>query len=223
LPPHILWGSIARANRFFESAPWTKDGKELWYFLVKNSASASVGKKEVTRIQSLDILTGVPSNFQYRKQKFNWCRRELQFAFDPGSGPNDTTNSERESKTNIGAVNVTFNHVDMAAKKKQHERVSGSKLRFISTIKHNSAAASTSTTTSTSTSSASNSICSGLNVNVNIITCWSKNKYRESRRGCVLIDDRKDLGIEWTKAGGVFIHHTDTSSSIAKLQSEGII
>ena len=52
---------------------------------------------------------------------------------------------------------------------------------------------------------------------VNVITCWSKKKYCESREGRVLIDDRAELGIEWVKAGGIFVHHTDTESTLRKM------
>ena len=37
---------------------------------------------------------------------------------------------------------------------------------------------------------------------VNIITCWSKNKHRESRRNHVLIDDRLSLREAWEGGGG---------------------
>ena len=63
---------------------------------------------------------------------------------------------------------------------------------------------------------------SGNNV-VNVITCWSANKHCESRPGRVLIDDRAKLGKEWTAKGGIFIHHTDTESSIQKMIEKGIL
>ena len=37
---------------------------------------------------------------------------------------------------------------------------------------------------------------------VNVITCWSKNKHRESRRNHVLIDDRLSLREAWEGGGG---------------------
>jgi hypothetical protein len=39
----------------------------------------------------------------------------------------------------------------------------------------------------------------------------------------VLIDDRKDLQDDWEAAGGIFILHTDTVSSLQQLREKGII
>jgi hypothetical protein len=39
----------------------------------------------------------------------------------------------------------------------------------------------------------------------------------------VLIDDRKDLRDAWVAAGGIFILHTDTVSSLRQLREQGII
>ena len=58
---------------------------------------------------------------------------------------------------------------------------------------------------------------------VNVITCWSKNKHLESRRGHVLIDDRLKLKCDWEKNGGVFIHHTDADRTISVLREMGIL
>ncbi len=177
LKPSVLWGSIARSYRFFENAPWTKDGKKLWQHLVNASQSVS----NSSTIKSIDILTGVPSNFEYRGQKYRWCERELSFAWE-------------ESEESSLHRRVEFNHVDMAAKRKQHERVSGSKRK-----------------------SQTNAPV------VNVITCHSKLKYMESRRGHVLIDDREELGIKWSSAGGIFIHHTSTENTLKKLKEKGIL
>eukprot|EP00980_Cylindrotheca_fusiformis_P028913 scaffold22672_cov141-Cylindrotheca_fusiformis.AAC.16 len=57
----------------------------------------------------------------------------------------------------------------------------------------------------------------------NVITCWSNNKFRESRRGCILIDDRLDLREQWEEAGGLFVHHTDAATTIQKLRNHGIL
>lgn len=170
-----MWRSIAQANNFFERLPWTKDGKQLWQSLVN----------ELQHLKSLDILTGVPSNFVFREQKFKWCKRELAFAFNKNS-------------CNIGGgeISLKFKHVDMAGKKKQHYLVNGCGRK-------------------------SNSLDGSFVVNV--ITCWSKNKHRESKRCCVLIDDREDLGQAWTEAGGIFIHHKGTNSTLAKLKERGIL
>jgi hypothetical protein len=39
----------------------------------------------------------------------------------------------------------------------------------------------------------------------------------------VLIDDRQDLQQDWEAAGGIFILHTDTVSSLRQLREKGII
>jgi hypothetical protein len=59
----------------------------------------------------------------------------------------------------------------------------------------------------------------------NVITCWSKNKWFEARHRAVLIDDRKDLGLLWEQAGGIFIHHTPghVEPTLAKLKEHGIL
>eukprot|EP00592_Proboscia_alata_P011588 CAMPEP_0194386840 /NCGR_PEP_ID=MMETSP0174-20130528/88772_1 /TAXON_ID=216777 /ORGANISM="Proboscia alata, Strain PI-D3" /LENGTH=243 /DNA_ID=CAMNT_0039176429 /DNA_START=298 /DNA_END=1029 /DNA_ORIENTATION=- len=58
---------------------------------------------------------------------------------------------------------------------------------------------------------------------VNVITCWSRNKHCESKRGAILIDDREDLGIKWVEKGGVFVHHTCTSNTLEKLKKLGVL
>jgi hypothetical protein len=57
----------------------------------------------------------------------------------------------------------------------------------------------------------------------NVITCWSTNKYRECKSGSVLIDDRIDLKDSWESAGGIFIHHINTESTLEKLREHGIL
>lgn len=59
--------------------------------------------------------------------------------------------------------------------------------------------------------------------NVNVITCWSKNKHIESRRGAILIDDRLDLGTAWKERGGTFVHHTSTETTLKELRDLGIL
>jgi hypothetical protein len=39
----------------------------------------------------------------------------------------------------------------------------------------------------------------------------------------VLIDDRIELSVKWTEKGGIFIHHTDTKSTLQKLVDRGIL
>ena len=58
---------------------------------------------------------------------------------------------------------------------------------------------------------------------VNVITCWSRNKHCESRRGAVLIDDRLSLQQDWVARGGIFIHHTNTRKSLGELRRLGIL
>lgn len=58
----------------------------------------------------------------------------------------------------------------------------------------------------------------------NIITCWSNNKYKEcNKHGSILIDDRIDLKKKWEAAGGIFIHHVNTETTIRKLHDLGVI
>mmetsp|Transcript_20124 Transcript_20124/g.27954 ORF Transcript_20124/g.27954 Transcript_20124/m.27954 type:complete len:168 (-) Transcript_20124:546-1049(-) len=90
-------------------------------------------------------------------------------------------------------LGVKTNHVDMTGQKKQHAHVKGRKEKDI----------------------------------VNVITCWSRNKHCESFRKqgkqAVLIDDREELAAKWNGAGGLFIHHTDTTSTIKMLKEHGIL
>jgi hypothetical protein len=39
----------------------------------------------------------------------------------------------------------------------------------------------------------------------------------------VLIDDRISLKDDWEKAGGIFIHHINTETTLRKLRDHGII
>mmetsp|Transcript_3156 Transcript_3156/g.4808 ORF Transcript_3156/g.4808 Transcript_3156/m.4808 type:complete len:267 (-) Transcript_3156:406-1206(-) len=58
---------------------------------------------------------------------------------------------------------------------------------------------------------------------VNVITCWSVNKYLESGERHVLIDDRESLADEWKNSGGIFIHHTKTERTLELLKKQGIL
>ncbi|KAL3809147.1 hypothetical protein ACHAXA_008386 [Cyclostephanos tholiformis] len=58
---------------------------------------------------------------------------------------------------------------------------------------------------------------------VNVITCWSKNKYRESGRNHILIDDRLSLREAWEEGGGIFIHHTNSKLTLESLRDKGIL
>jgi len=58
---------------------------------------------------------------------------------------------------------------------------------------------------------------------VNVITCWSRNKYMESGFRTVLIDDRVNLAREWEMRGGIFIHHTSTEQTLKQLKELGVL
>lgn len=57
----------------------------------------------------------------------------------------------------------------------------------------------------------------------NIITCWSYNKHNESGSFAVLIDDRIALKESWEARGGIFVHHTDTDSTLRQLTELGVL
>ena len=58
-----MWQTVAAQGAFFETLPWTSEGKRLW---------------EAIRPLQPDILTGVPGSYQEsRIQKVKWCQREL--------------------------------------------------------------------------------------------------------------------------------------------------
>jgi len=50
-----------------------------------------------------------------------------------------------------------------------------------------------------------------------IITCMARDKYRHMKGADVLVDDRADHRDKWEAAGGIFVHHRDARSSLAKL------
>jgi len=50
-----------------------------------------------------------------------------------------------------------------------------------------------------------------------IITCMARDKYRHMRGADVLVDDRLDHCDKWEAAGGIFVHHQDAPTSLAKL------
>ena len=62
LSPKRLWGSVARADGFFDQLPWTCDGQALW---------------EGTRHLKPTILTGLPMGKWAEPQKRSWCARNL--------------------------------------------------------------------------------------------------------------------------------------------------
>lgn len=56
-----------------------------------------------------------------------------------------------------------------------------------------------------------------------IITCMSREKYLHLRPGDVLVDDYLKYRYRWEEAGGIFIHHTSASSTIAALERIGVL
>ena len=59
---------------------------------------------------------------------------------------------------------------------------------------------------------------------VDVITCWTRNKHLEvSGPDCVLLDDNAALADAWESAGGIFVHHTDTPSSLVRLGQLGLL
>ena len=62
------------------------------------------------------------------------------------------------------------------------------------------------------------------NDKVNVISCWSKFKYKECKNpGDILIDDRQKFQHDWEQAGGIFVHHVKTETTLIKLRELGII
>ncbi len=62
-----------------------------------------------------------------------------------------------------------------------------------------------------------------LGEDVPVITCLSRHKAKRARevtparKTPVLIDDRERIREAWEEIGGIFIHHTDAASSIARV------
>lgn len=50
----------------------------------------------------------------------------------------------------------------------------------------------------------------------------SKQKQVMAKPYAILIDDREDICTRWEDAGGIAVHHTDTASTIKKLEELGI-
>jgi hypothetical protein len=61
-PARVMWKSLARTDRFYETLPWMSDGKRLW--------------EEVAGLDPT-ILTGLPLGRWAEPQKRAWCAREL--------------------------------------------------------------------------------------------------------------------------------------------------
>ncbi|CAM9569238.1 unnamed protein product, partial [Phaeothamnion confervicola] len=54
-----------------------------------------------------------------------------------------------------------------------------------------------------------------LGSEVAVITCMSRDKHRHAKPGSILIDDRHPA---WEAAGGVFVHHTSTATTVVVLE-----
>ncbi|CAM9180482.1 unnamed protein product [Discosporangium mesarthrocarpum] len=59
-----------------------------------------------------------------------------------------------------------------------------------------------------------------LGGDVPVITCMSRDKHKYCHSpGCILIDDRGSLRVDWESQGGLFIHHTSTRQSLKELEA----
>lgn len=56
-----------------------------------------------------------------------------------------------------------------------------------------------------------------------VITTQARYKSKYCSPGDVLVDDRDKYAEAWENAGGIFVHHTDTASSLVALRKEGLI
>jgi hypothetical protein len=176
---HELWARIGSAPQFWSRLQWTRDGEELWNFLVnlwlpplpvlKHTKTQNVldgnnhhgdDQQRHPVIAELRILTGVSRQKGVGGQKYNWCKREL---------------------------NVECQHFDMAAPKSGHRR-----------INNKNAVANNARTTSDENS---NTVMKNKKHSckqcakpppppppppprvIRVITCWSKNKHYESGPG----------------------------------------
>jgi hypothetical protein len=52
---------------------------------------------------------------------------------------------------------------------------------------------------------------------VRMITCKASEKRRWCKRGDVLVDDYLRYADRWRQAGGIFLHHVDTETTLARL------
>lgn len=59
---------------------------------------------------------------------------------------------------------------------------------------------------------------------VKIITCMAREKIKHIENpGDILVDDKTKFQSIWEQGGGVFVHHTDTASTLAKLEKLGVL
>jgi len=61
-----------------------------------------------------------------------------------------------------------------------------------------------------------------LGEDVEVICCASKDKYKWSGEGHILIDDREKTKASWEEAGGTFILHTSAADTLAQLAELGV-
>jgi T4 RnlA family RNA ligase len=57
-----------------------------------------------------------------------------------------------------------------------------------------------------------------LGPDVEVITCNSAEKYKYASNGHILIDDRLEMGKQWSAYGGIFIHHISPERTIHELK-----
>ena len=60
-----------------------------------------------------------------------------------------------------------------------------------------------------------------LGTSVEVITCYAYQKPLYAVHGAVLVDDLERARDGWERAGGVFVHHTGSESSITRLKELG--
>lgn len=58
---------------------------------------------------------------------------------------------------------------------------------------------------------------------IQVITTQARFKSKYCSPGDVLVDDRDQYRDAWESAGGIFVHHSDTGSSLTALRKEGLL
>lgn len=66
-------------------------------------------------------------------------------------------------------------------------------------------------------------VSDNLGKNVPIITCRARDKAMYCQPGDVLVDDREKIRDKWEAAGGQFVHHIDTNTTIFELELLGFL
>jgi hypothetical protein len=106
-------------------------------------------------------------------------------------------------------LGIDVHHLDMAGKDKRKQNAH---------IKVAAASIGTSASTSAHTRTNDN------RTKINVISCWSRFKYKECKNpGDILIDDRQKFQHDWEQAGGIFVHHVQTETTLTKLRELGVI